>query len=243
MVANLCVHCWIIGMSGTLEEMTRTNVAAKELIFSAKKLGEYFSGTCRLYFLFGDKSMRMSLASFEVFAVPSTSDRKVQLCEDWYRVIETIYLRVMGEAIGITRAKLYSHLQSAITAYVEFDRRFIRHAEIDLIKYLMSQNLPPTVIGISKLSCALCNTWIATINNGNMMKWKVSGCHGRIYDWARDVNAGSTTAAAEASVKAFVYRQLVDLVTKFIPDGGESPAHPSTFDGDTGFKGFVKLRR
>src|SRR5438046_3751050 len=106
-------------------------------------------------------------------------------------------------------------------AYMKFQGRFIRHAEIDLIKHSMSQNLAPTVIGISKLSCALCNTWITMINNDNMMKWKVSGCHGRIYDWARDVNAGPATAAAEASVKAFVYRQLVDLVTKFIPDGVE----------------------
>src|SRR5204863_2507480 len=97
---------------------------------------------------------------------------------------------------------------------------------------LMSQNLTPTIIGISKLSCSLCNTWIEAIDSGNMVKWKVSGCHGRIYQWARDVNPGPRTAAVEANVKAFVYRQLVEFVTNFIPDGGESPAHSSTLDND-----------
>jgi OTT_1508-like deaminase len=243
MLQNLSAHCWIIGMSGILEEMTRTNGAAQDVIRSAGKLGEYFRGTSRLFVLLSEEKTRESMASFKLFAVPPTSDRHAELCKDWYHVIKTVYSRIKGKALAVAKDKLFSSLHYAATSYSTFEGRFIRHAEIDLIKYLMNQNLAPTVIGISKLSCALCDTWINMINFENEEKWKVSGCHGRIYQWARDVNAGPRTVAAEARVKEFVYRELVEFVTKFIPDGGESPAHPSTLDGEMYYNRIFKLHQ
>lgn len=235
MLENLCGHCWIIGMSGTLEEMTKTNLAAHDVILTAAKLGEYFRGTARLFFLLADEKTRLSLSTFQFFAVPPTGNRIVGLCKNWYHVIETIHLRVEGRGIGITREKLFNAARTAFIAYSKHNGMFIRHAELDLIEYLMKHNLAPTVIGISKLSCALCNIWIDMINRGNMMKWKVSGCHGHFYAWARNSNPSPTTVAAEANVKDFVYRQLIESISTFISDPGESPAHPDDLmDEDTG---------
>jgi hypothetical protein len=70
----------------------------------------------------------------------------------------------------------------------------------------------------------------------NVKKWKVSGSHGHFYPWAiaRDFNAGPRTAVAEVNVKDFVYRQLIDLISAFIPDLEESPAYPDDMmDGGT----------
>ena len=232
MLENLCIHCWMIGRSGTLAELARDKVGPQEVINNAAKLGDYIRGTSHLYLLVGDEKMRTSVQSFEFFAVPPMADRRVELCKDWFHVIETIYHRVNGDAIDISRSRLFSPLQAPVMAYTKFDGKFIRHAEIQLIEYLMSQKHSPTLIGISKLSCALCDQWIKAINDKTLMKWKVGGCHGRIYPWARDVDAGPRTADAEARVQAFVYLELVELVRKFTPDGGESPPHPLVLDID-----------
>ena len=232
MLETLCAHCWMIGMSATLAGLARDKVGAQDVIIAAGKLGEYFQGTGYLYILFGDKQMRSSVRSFKLFAVPPMPDRRVELCKNWFHVIDTVYHRVNGRAIDITKAKLYSQLQTQVMAYAQFAGPFIRHAEVQLIEYLMSQNRSPTIIGISKFSCALCDQWIKAINDENYRKWKVSGCNGRMYPWARDVDAGPLTAAAKAKVKAFVYKEVVKCIKKFIPDGGESPAHPSVLDAD-----------
>ena len=225
MLESLCGHCWIIGMSGTLEELTKTRHAAHDVVLTAQKLGEYYRGIGRLFTVLGDESTKSLFSTFELFAVPPTPNRNVELSRNWYHVLETIYVRVEGRNMSVARDKLYAALQSEIIAYTKYGGGFIRHAEIDLIKYLMNHNLSPTVIGISKLSCILCNSWINALNTQKVMKWKVSGCHGRFYPWARDVEAGPLTATAEANVKNIVYHQLVKSISKFIPDGGESPPH------------------
>ena len=227
MLENLCGHCFIIGSSGTLEEITRSNRPAHHVVEVARKLGEYYRGIARLFYLLADDHMRASLSTFEFFSVPSTPNRNVELCRNWYHIIETVYVRVEGQNMRVARDKLYAALQSEIIAYAKYNGGFIRHAEINLIEYLMKNNLSPTVIGISKLSCILCNAWIDSLNRDNVMKWKVNGCHGRFYAWARDLNAGPMTAAAEANVKNVVYRELVNLVSAWIPDPGESPSHPN----------------
>ena len=186
---NLCVHCWIIGTSTTLQEMTKTNVCAQDILRAAANLGEYFRGTEHLFMLLSDERLRNSMNSFELLAVPSTSDRIINIERDWYRVIETIYPRVKGKPLPVLRHKLYPQMQAVVRAYERFDGRFIRHVELDLIEHLMDQNLRPTVIGISKLCCSLCNAWIEMVNSEKRLKWKVGGCHGRIYQWARDINA------------------------------------------------------
>jgi hypothetical protein len=224
MLEELCGHCWIIGSSGIIEELTKNEPAAHDVVLTAQKLGEYYRGTGRLFVLLGDESTRALFSTFEFFAVPPTPNRNVELSKNWFHVIETIYGRVEGRKMYVSKGKLFAELQGKIIAYTKYGGGFIRHAEIDLIKYLMNNNLPPTVIGISKLSCILCNAWIDSLNKQNAMKWRVSGCHGRFYAWARDVEAGPMTAAAEVNVKNVVYQQLVELISEFIPDGGESPA-------------------
>ena len=230
MLEILSIHCWLIGRSGILAELARDKFGVQEVIDKAAKFGDYIRGTAHLYLLVGNEKTRMSLQSFEVFAVPPMPDRRVELDKDWFHVIETVYHRINGNAIDIDRNKMFSPLQAQVMAYAKFDGKFIRHAEIQLIEYLMSQQYPPALIGISKLSCALCDQWIKAMNDKTLVKWKVGGCHGRIYPWARDVNAGPMTADAEARVKAFVHHELVDLVGKFIPDAGESPPHTLVFD-------------
>jgi hypothetical protein len=225
MLENLCGHCWIIGSSGILEEMTRSNHAAHNVVTAASKLGEYYRGIARLFNLFNDEGMRASLSTFDVLAVPPKPNRNVELFKNWYHVMETVYVRVEGKNMAITRDKLYAALQSEMLAYVKYTGGFTRHAEVNLIEHLINQNLPPTVVGISKLSCALCNAWIDSLNRENVMKWRVNGCHGRCYAWARNAMPGPMTAGAEANVKTFVYRRLVDILSTFIPDLGESPAH------------------
>ena len=46
------------------------------------------------------------------------------------------------------------------------------------------------------------------------------------------------TADAEANVKNVVYRQLVDSISEFIPDGGESPTHPDNMEEQSHPAGF-----
>ena len=233
MLENLCGHCWIIGSSGTIEEMTKNEPTVHDVVLAAGKLGEYYRGIGHLFSLLGDESMKTLFSTFEFFAVPPTPNRKVELSENLYHVIETIYGRVEGRNMFVPRGKLYAQLQSEIIAYTNYSGGFIRHAEIDLIKYLMNNNLSPTIIGISKLSCILCNAWIDSLNTQNMLKWKVSGCHGRFYAWARDVEAGPMTATAEANVKNVVYHQLVESISEFIPDPGESPTHPDDVEDES----------
>ena len=233
MLESLCAHCWMIGMSDAVAALARDKVGAQDVIHSAAKLGEYFRGTGYLYTLFSDERMRRSVRSFEFFAVPPMPDRRVELCKDWFHVIETIYYRVNGTAIDISKTQLFSHLQAQVMAYTKYDGTFVRHAEVKLIEYLRSQKRSPTVIGVSKYSCALCDRWIKGINDESYRKWKVGGCHGRIYPWARDIDAGPLTEGAEDKVKAFVYYELAKFMKKFIPDGGESPAYPSMLDANS----------
>ena len=222
MLESLSIHCWIIGMSETLRRLAKDKVGPQDVMIKAANLGEYIQGSSLLYLLVGNEKMRRTLQSFEIFAVPPMADRQVELRKDWSHIIETIYHRVKGHPIDITRKRMFSVLQAQVIAYTKFDGKFVCHAEVRLIEYLMSQKHSPTIIGISRLSCALCDQWIKAINDKSLIKWKVHGCDG-IYPWARDINAGQLTACAEARVQAFVYHELVEFITKFIPDGGQSP--------------------
>jgi hypothetical protein len=134
--------------------------------------------------------------------------------------------------LGVTRYKLYGTLKSELIAYVKNAGGFIRDAEIDLIEYLTNINFSPTVVGISQLLSIICNSWINSLNCGNMMKWRVSGFYGRFYAWVRYVKAGQMTVTAEGNVKNVVYRQLVGLISTFIPDPGESSVHRDNFMDD-----------
>jgi hypothetical protein len=171
------------------------------------------------------------MSTFEFFAAPSTPNRKVKLCKYWYHVLETIYLHVEGRNLGVTRDKLYGTLKSELIAYFKNAGGFICDAEIDLIEYLININFSPTVVRISKLLSILCNSWINSLNCGNMIKWRVSGFNGRFYAWVRDINAGQMTVIAEANIKNVVYRQLVGLIST-IPDPGESSVHRDDFMDD-----------
>jgi hypothetical protein len=230
MLAKLCNHCFIIGSSSVLEESTKSNRPAHEVVKTAEKLGEYCRGISHLYGLLDNEESKASFATFECFPVPSTPIRTVQLSTDWFHVIETIYTLVEGGNLPVSKDKLYEELNSQVMNYIRFRGEFTRHAEIALIEYLVKNNLAPTVIGISKMSCFLCNAWINGLNAGNRKKWKVSGCHGRFYPWARDANPGPLTAAAESKAQNAAYDRLMELISKFIPDPGESPVHTDTVE-------------
>ena len=225
MFKNLSGQCWIIGRSEILKQLSQTNYFVNAITNVARKLGDYYRGTSRMHGLFYHPAWATSFQTFRFLPVPCVDVRRVDLCADWYHVVETIYARVKGRPINITRGGLYSHLQKMLAGYCTWEGMFIRHAEVQLIEYLINKRFPPTIIGISKMCCAPCNAWISNMNLHYIRKWRVTGCHGRYYTWARDTNPGAKTASAEDSVKELVYRELVEFIELFIPDGGESPSH------------------
>ena len=50
-------------------------------------------------------------------------------------------------------AQLYTALQKAVDSYLSWGHTFSRHAEVELIEYLISRRRKPEAIGISKLCC------------------------------------------------------------------------------------------
>jgi len=58
--------------------------------------------------------------------------------------------------VGVVRDKLYTALKLEMIDYANYNGEFIRHTEIDLIKYLINNDFSPAVNGLSKLSCILC---------------------------------------------------------------------------------------
>jgi hypothetical protein len=52
MLEDLCGHCWIIGSSGIIEEVTKNESTARDVVLTAGKLGEYYRGTGHLFFPF-----------------------------------------------------------------------------------------------------------------------------------------------------------------------------------------------
>jgi hypothetical protein len=57
MLEGLCGHCWIIGSSGIIEKMTKNEPIIHDVVLTAGKLGEYYSGIGHL-FPFGETSPR-----------------------------------------------------------------------------------------------------------------------------------------------------------------------------------------
>jgi hypothetical protein len=223
---DLCAQCWMFANSHCMELLTYGNSQVKAVVSSASKLGEYFRGTARVYAEIYHPEWNESLQTFNLLSVPSTESRKVQLEADWHHVIETVYTRVVGQPPDISKGRLFGKLQGVINGYTSWTKTFSRHAEIELIEYLEQRKYHPVVIGVSKLCCSICNAWIDRMNSQYYIhRWKVAGCHGRFYQWSRNVDAGSSRWAAETAVRDFVYKALVDLITPFIPSPGESPVY------------------
>lgn len=228
-VQSLSGQAWIIGRSVAFEETKKTAVAL--LVQNVcQKFGEYYRGTSQLHEILYDHRWNKSLRNVQFRAVPPAEPQKPVLNSDWYRVLETIYTRATGKPMAVSSGRLSQRLQGVVNEYRSWcspDRSaFVRHAEVQLIEYLMAHKMPPDVVGISKLCCSMCNAWIDNVNSHHYIHlWRVSGCHGRLYPWGRNPDAHSEAGAAELAVQHYVYQKIVDVVRPFIPDFGESPAH------------------
>jgi hypothetical protein len=131
--------------------------------------------------------------------------------------------------MNATSGQLYTALQKAVDSYLSWGHTFRRHAEVQLIEYLISRRRKPEAIGISKLCCSMCNAWINSINSDLYInKWKVSGCHGRFYAWG----LGTSNSKAEAAVKEMVYDEVVNLIKRHVKHPGESQSPAVDFELD-----------
>lgn len=89
---------------------------------------------------------------------------------------------------------------------------------------MTNERFQPTPIGISKLCCALCATYIASINEKLYTnRWLVSGCHGSIYLWDCPENPSYKVAPAKIAIKNYLYAEIVRIVDELSPSFGQSP--------------------
>jgi hypothetical protein len=163
---NLCGQSWIIGRSWTFRQIAASLPVANAVVLCAGKVGEYFRGCTRLYGMMYDHRFNIPLRAFEFIAVDPPPPYRPTLRKDWYAAIEAIYPRVLSVPLGATRSQLYQPLKATVTEYSSWDQSnaFVRHAEVHLIQYLISNRMNPEVIGISEYCCTHCMEWIKKVN-------------------------------------------------------------------------------
>ena len=224
---NLTGQAWIVGRSAVLRDITKSIAAVDNpIIIASAKFGEYYKGTSCLHSILGDYRHRPALEHLEFVPVPPLPKRQIELCQDWYRVVETIYARYTGYPLPITSGSLYQRLHGVVDEYLSWDNtgKFTRHVEIHLIKFLKDGNMEPEVVGVSKYCCQLCDKWIEGVNqHRNIRISRTSGCHRRLYDWSRDTTAHGSALSAELNVRDYVYKEIVETIKKYISDPVESP--------------------
>jgi hypothetical protein len=232
----LSAHAWMFGMSSVMEQLVKTYQHGAATFRAICKIGEYFRGIGRLYYNISARGFSQKFQTFRLVLITPAPSRRVDLYEDWFHVIETIYYRRMGRVPDISRGRFNAKYGSAIRDYKSWDKTFERHCEVSLIEALTAKKLSPVEIGVSKLCCGKCDRWIQGLNERRYNKrWYTTGCHGRMYLWARTVNPPSDILPAEAAVKKWVYDKIVDIVEPLILRPGESPAHIQwEYDEDIG---------
>jgi hypothetical protein len=224
--AALAAHAWMFGLSNVMEQLIKRFQRGSATFHAIGKIGEYFRGIGRLYHTMSARGFSQSFQAFRLIMITPAPSRQVELHDDWFHVIETIYYRKKGRVPDISRGRFNAKYANAVRDYHSWSKSFERHCEVSLIEALIAKKLPPVEIGVSKLCCGTCDRWIQGLNELRYNKrWYTAGCHGRMYLWARHMNPPTALLLAEDAVKQWVYDKIVGVVEPLIPRPGESPVH------------------
>jgi OTT_1508-like deaminase len=153
-----------------------------DVVETAKKYGEYFRGSCRLFNAITIPGRNTVYKSFILVHVPSPPPEVIAIEENWYYVREVLYYRYKRRSLPVTKGEFLRKYRNGINKYKDWKTiTFIQHCEVTLIRYLIPR-YSPTEIGVSKSCCATCYEFIKGLNETHMTKrWRIQGGYGNVY--------------------------------------------------------------
>jgi hypothetical protein len=245
--ASMC--SWQFGYDSATQELLEhpdVSCAIRKFITVARVFGHYSLGATKLNLkLLTKRRENERYQSVQFRHVESPEPIQRNLHRDWYFVLEVLYYQKYKLPLPILRHEFIERYQSIRNYGQEGATTFVRHAEINLIDYLMSIGRVPTMIGTSQLCCHCCRSWIECVNseiaqiNADPQKYgrphrrlsqysgfDISGIDGNPTMWAKDLN--SRQISAETSAVETVYNNLMELIHAIKPLPKDSDNKPTT---------------
>ena len=234
-IANLCVICWILARSRVLHSCVfRANPASANLMSKLGAMGEYYRGVGLLHELMENGVYKRYFEGLKIEFIPPPRPRKVELQDDWFHVLKTIYSRVKGglnlrRASNFTVPGVYQRAVHEYTAHLSSG--FTAHPEKHLLQFLISRGYQARQMGVSRHGCVLCATYFEVLNtteeikfevqNYERVSWSIGGRSGNVDMWARDEEPEGVFATAEAAVKAIIEKEVCVIATDLVKSRSE----------------------
>jgi len=238
-IVNLCAMCWILARSRVLQSCVyRENPASANLMVKLSAMGAYYRGVGFLHQVMEDGVYKRYFDGLKVEFIPSPQPRNVELHDDWFHVMETIYSRQKGGSklhrqSGYSVANIPHAYQRAVHAYTaHLSARFITHPEKHLLNFLISRGYQARRVGVSRYCCFLCAAYFESLNQGGAdikfevgnqekMNWSVGGHCGDVAMWGRDEEVDGVFATAEEVVREQIEKEVCEIAKDFVRSGSE----------------------
>ena len=237
-IVNLCAICWILARSRVLQScIYRANGASANLMIKLGAMGAYYRGVGLLHQLVEEGVYKRYFEGLKVEFTPLLPEsRKVELHDDWFHVMQTIYSRVNGGS-NLRRASNHSTLsvsreyRQAVQEYTaNLSSGFTCHPEKHLVRFLVSQGYHARDVGVSRYCCVLCVAYFEALNsredhikfdvqNHERVSWNVGGRCGDVGMWARDEEAIGAFAVAEDTVRLQIEKEICNIAKDLVKSG------------------------
>jgi hypothetical protein len=221
---RLAFNAYVVGNSTVTIDICQKRPTFNNFLQCLQKFGIYYRGSTRLFLAITENAHARKLYSqFTVQGFNPLPELRVELEQDWWTVLQTVYYRGTKQMIPITRGQFTAKYDAAIRDYVNPKnkiQRFQEHCEVSLIRHLSASH-GPTELGISKACCPACFVYISGVNqfreSMRLSTWIIGNRHDQIYNWQcahSDVNGKEDLVfeAGAQAVRNFVTKEIIRLI-------------------------------
>ena len=253
---RLAANAYAVGNSTVMLDICQRRPTLNNFLQCMQKFGMYYRGSTRLFLAVTHNAQSRKVYShFTVTGLNPLPELRVDLEQDWWTVLQTVYYQRTKRMIPITQGQFTAKYGAAIRDYTNPRykvQRFEEHCEITLVRHLSASH-GPTELGISKACCPTCFAYIIGVNelreSMGLSTWAIGTQHDQMYNWqcvysGADNQRDIVLEAGAEAVREFVTKEIIRLIKSCrTKKANQSPSYLSDPEIDISEPTILRFRR